>query len=287
MGFMAEYLNHHLQLDLEALRHGHPQLRHLSTALVTACRALHRRVAWERRRWKCWGHPPTPSPRPLHGGRASPPRLGRCRCQLSPARLLRSEIDFTLAGLETLARVFDSPASPRSPAREQVSPLPSTVAARSRLQVLCHAWVGAAGLQGRWGGRFGCLSAPKGGRGSCFSCQTPGTPITRGAAWIRREEFAGPVPPPCSKNVPPSPQGLLTSDPDLELLLNKISTVNHLLSSLEKKVPAPPTHRDARLGKPSWVQGEARPPLMAPTAQLCQCPELGNLTLLQQTPHLN
>uniref|UniRef100_A0A8C0BPS7 SH2 domain-containing protein n=1 Tax=Buteo japonicus TaxID=224669 RepID=A0A8C0BPS7_9AVES len=82
-------------------------------------------------------------------------------------------------------------------------------------------------------------------------------------------------------------QGLLTSDPDLELLLNKISTVNHLLSSLEKKVPAPPTHRDARLGKPSWVQGEARPPLMAPTAQLCQCPELGNLTLLQQTPHLN
>ncbi|KAM9600319.1 phosphatidylinositol 3,4,5-trisphosphate 5-phosphatase 2-like isoform 3-T3 [Morphnus guianensis] len=101
MGFMAEYLNHHLQLDLEALRHGHPQLRHLSTALVTACRALH------------------------------------------------SEIDFTLAGLETLARVFDSPASPRSPAREQ---------------------------------------------------------------------------------------GLLTSDPDLELLLNKISTVNHLLSSLEKKV---------------------------------------------------
>ncbi|NXJ37669.1 SHIP2 phosphatase, partial [Ciconia maguari] len=103
MGFMAEYLNHHLQLDLEALRHGHPQLRHLSTALVTACRALHRRV----------------------------------------------EIDFTLAGLETLARVFDPPASPRSPAREQ---------------------------------------------------------------------------------------GLLTSDPDLELLLNKISTVNHLLSSLEKKV---------------------------------------------------
>ncbi|KAM6413455.1 phosphatidylinositol 3,4,5-trisphosphate 5-phosphatase 2-like [Rhynochetos jubatus] len=101
MGFMAEYLKHHLQLDLEALRHGHPQLRHLSTALVTACRALHR------------------------------------------------QIDFTLAGLETLARVFDPPMSPRSPVREQ---------------------------------------------------------------------------------------GLLTSDPDLELLLNKISTVNHLLSSLEKKV---------------------------------------------------
>ncbi|XP_072733412.1 phosphatidylinositol 3,4,5-trisphosphate 5-phosphatase 2-like isoform X1 [Ciconia boyciana] len=115
MGFMAEYLNHHLQLDLEALRHGHPQLRHLSTALVTACRALH------------------------------------------------SEIDFTLAGLETLARVFDPPASPRSPAREQVSPLRAAAA-------------------------------------------------------------------------PSCPQGLLTSDPDLELLLNKISTVNHLLSSLEKKV---------------------------------------------------
>ncbi|NWU47701.1 SHIP2 phosphatase, partial [Dromas ardeola] len=104
MGFMAEYLNHHLQLDLEALRHGHPQLRHLSTALVTACRALHR------------------------------------------------QIDFTLAGLETLARVFDPPASPHSPAREQVSPSRATTA------------------------------------------------------------------------------------PNLELLLNKISTVNHLLSSLEKKV---------------------------------------------------
>ncbi|XP_009082769.1 PREDICTED: phosphatidylinositol 3,4,5-trisphosphate 5-phosphatase 2-like [Acanthisitta chloris] len=101
MGFIAEYLNHHLQLDLDDLRHGHPQLRHLSTALVTACRALH------------------------------------------------SEIDFTLAGLETLVRVFDPPMSPRSPAREQ---------------------------------------------------------------------------------------GLLSSDPDLELLLHKISTVNHLLSSLEKKV---------------------------------------------------
>ncbi|XP_037978778.1 phosphatidylinositol 3,4,5-trisphosphate 5-phosphatase 2 [Motacilla alba alba] len=100
MGFMAEYLTHHVH-DLQALCHGHPQLRHLSTALATACRALH------------------------------------------------SEIDFTLAGLETLARVFDPPVSPRSPAREQGFP----------------------------------------------SC-----------------------------------------DPDLELLLNKISTVNHLLSSLEKKV---------------------------------------------------
>ncbi|XP_061217934.1 phosphatidylinositol 3,4,5-trisphosphate 5-phosphatase 2 [Neopsephotus bourkii] len=115
MGFMAEYLNHHVQLDLEALRHGHPQLRHLSTALVTACRALH------------------------------------------------SEIDFTLAGLETLARMFDPPMSPHSPAREQVTP-PAATTAPSHLQ------------------------------------------------------------------------GLLTSDPDLELLLNKISAVNHLLSSLEKKV---------------------------------------------------
>ncbi|XP_062495935.1 LOW QUALITY PROTEIN: phosphatidylinositol 3,4,5-trisphosphate 5-phosphatase 2-like [Pezoporus occidentalis] len=115
MGFMAEYLNHHVQLDLEALRHGHPQLRHLSTALVTACRALHRRI------------------------------------------------DFTLAGLETLARAFDPPMSPRSPAREQVTP-------------------------------------------------------------------------PVATTAPGHPQGLLTSDPDLELLLNKISTVNHLLSSLEKKV---------------------------------------------------
>ncbi|XP_067405838.1 phosphatidylinositol 3,4,5-trisphosphate 5-phosphatase 2-like [Emydura macquarii macquarii] len=101
MGFMAEYLNSHLQLDLEALRNGNLQLRHLSTALVTACRGLH------------------------------------------------SEIDFTLSGLETLAKVFDPPASPRSPVREQE---------------------------------------------------------------------------------------LLASDPDLELLLSKISAVNHLLSSLEKKV---------------------------------------------------
>ncbi|XP_014165299.1 phosphatidylinositol 3,4,5-trisphosphate 5-phosphatase 2A-like, partial [Geospiza fortis] len=66
-----------------------------------------------------------------------------------PSLLPCSEIDFTLVGLETLARVFDPPVSPRSPAREQ---------------------------------------------------------------------------------------GFLSSDPDLELLLNKISTVNHLLSSLEKKV---------------------------------------------------
>ncbi|NXA05230.1 SHIP2 phosphatase, partial [Sapayoa aenigma] len=101
MGFLAEYLNHHVQLDLQALHLGHPQLRHLSTTLAMACRALH------------------------------------------------SEIDFTLAGLETLARVFDPPLLPRSPAREQ---------------------------------------------------------------------------------------GLLPSDPDLELLLHKISTVNSLLSSLEKKV---------------------------------------------------
>uniref|UniRef100_K7FW42 phosphatidylinositol-3,4,5-trisphosphate 5-phosphatase n=1 Tax=Pelodiscus sinensis TaxID=13735 RepID=K7FW42_PELSI len=98
---MAEYLSHHLHLDLEALRNGNLHLRYLSTALVTACRGLH------------------------------------------------SEIDFTLAGLETLAKVFDPPASPQSPVREQ---------------------------------------------------------------------------------------GLLASDPDLELLLDKISTVKHLLSSLEKKV---------------------------------------------------
>ncbi|NXU69507.1 SHP2A phosphatase, partial [Horornis vulcanius] len=115
MGFMAEYLTHHVQ-DLEALCQGHPQLRHLSTALATACRALH------------------------------------------------SEIDFTLAGLETLTRVFEAPVSPRSPAREQV------------------------------------------------------------------------MPPCCSKIIPPPLQGFLSSDPDLELLLSKISTVNHLLSSLEKKV---------------------------------------------------
>lgn len=33
------------------------------------------------------------------------------------------------------------------------------------------------------------------------------------------------------------PQGFSASSPDLELLLSKISAVNHLLSSLEKKVP--------------------------------------------------
>lgn len=122
--------------------------------------------------------PPT-SPHPLHGGRASPPRLGRCRCQLSPARLLRSEIDFTLAGLETLARVFDSPASPRSPAREQVSPPPSTVAACSHLQVLWHAWVGAAGLQGRWGGSFGACRHPKVGGEAASPARPQGPPSLR------------------------------------------------------------------------------------------------------------
>ncbi|NXU35684.1 SHP2A phosphatase, partial [Drymodes brunneopygia] len=141
MGFMAEYLTHHVQLDLEALCHGHPQLRHLSTALVTACRALH------------------------------------------------SEIDFTLAGLETLARVFDPPVSPRSPAREQVS-----------------------------------------------DPQSAGTPTACDTAQTHSKEPTSPVPPCCSKNIHPPPQGFLSSDPDLELLLNKISTVNHLLSSLEKKV---------------------------------------------------
>ncbi|NXS25591.1 SHIP2 phosphatase, partial [Mystacornis crossleyi] len=141
MGFMAEYLTHHVQLDLEALCHGHPQLRHLSTALATACRALH------------------------------------------------SEIDFTLAGLETLARVFDPPVSPRSPAREQVS--------------------------------------------------APTAPRDLHILWCspdHSEESTDPVPLSCSKNIHPPPQGFLSSDPDLELLLNKISTVNHLLSSLEKKV---------------------------------------------------
>lgn len=43
----------------------------------------------------------------------------------------------------------------------------------------------------------------------------------------------------CSKIIHPPLQGFLGSDPDLELLLSKISTVNHLLSSLEKKVPDP------------------------------------------------
>ncbi|NWR50651.1 SHIP2 phosphatase, partial [Regulus satrapa] len=135
MGFVAEYLSHHMQ-DLEALCHGHPQLRHLSTVLTTACRALH------------------------------------------------SEIDFTLAGLETLARVFDPPASPRSPAREQVSP---------------HSPPGPLHL----------AVQPR--------------PTARN-------------PPCCSKIIHPPLQGFLSSDPDLELLLNKISAVNHLLSSLEKKV---------------------------------------------------
>lgn len=65
MGFMAEYLTHHVQLDLEALCHGHPQLRHLSTALATACRALHRSVAWGQWGWSGdtpRGHPPCPRP---------------------------------------------------------------------------------------------------------------------------------------------------------------------------------------------------------------------------------
>lgn len=44
----------------------------------------------------------------------------------------------------------------------------------------------------------------------------------------------------CRSKIIHSPlQGFLSSDPDLEMLLNKISTVNHLLSSLEKKVPDP------------------------------------------------
>ncbi|XP_028939534.1 phosphatidylinositol 3,4,5-trisphosphate 5-phosphatase 2-like, partial [Antrostomus carolinensis] len=111
-----------------------------------------------------------PCPHLLHGVQTSPSKLGRCPCWLSPAPLLCSEIDLTLAGLETLARVFDLPMSPRS-------------------------------LDGE--------------------------------------------------------QGVPTSDPDLELLLNKISAVNHLLSSLEKKVPALPM---------PWCQaGEARHNLSLPS----------------------
>ncbi|NXM83481.1 SHIP2 phosphatase, partial [Oenanthe oenanthe] len=141
MGFMAEFLAHHVQ-DLQALCHGHPQLRHLSTALATACRALH------------------------------------------------SEIDFTLAGLETLARVFDPPVSPRSPAREQVS-----------------AHTAPRDFHTLW-----CSPEPQRGihQSSVSLCS--------------------------SKIIHPPLQGFLSSDPDLELLLSKISTVNHLLSSLEKKV---------------------------------------------------
>ncbi|XP_055583252.1 phosphatidylinositol 3,4,5-trisphosphate 5-phosphatase 2B-like isoform X2 [Falco cherrug] len=233
MGFMAEYLNHHLQLDLEALRHGHPQLRHLSTALVTACQALHRRI------------------------------------------------DFTLAGLETLARVFDPPVSPRSPAREQVRS-PRAPAATSRCLVV-RGWVKLVRRGSGWGG-FGafrhpkvlhaprhcwwslgavCARVPAATQGDLAPCglgtsrdsflhpvldtvggeaASPARP--QGPPYVRVQprptgrnpESPGPVPLCCSKNVCPSLQGLLTSDPDLELLLNKISTVNHLLSSLEKKV---------------------------------------------------
>lgn len=43
-----------------------------------------------------------------------------------------------------------------------------------------------------------------------------------------------------SSSTSPPPQGFLASNPDLELLLSKISAVNHLLSSLEKKVPTAP-----------------------------------------------
>lgn len=79
--------------------------------------------------------------------------------------------------------------------------------------------------------------------------------MSQGAAQTHEEVSTSLVPLCCSRNVHPSPQGLLTSDPDLELLLNKISTVNHLLSSLEKKVSAPSCH--AGLGKRDWVQAEA------------------------------
>ncbi|NXX31099.1 SHIP2 phosphatase, partial [Nicator chloris] len=101
-----------------------------------------------------------------------------------------SEIDFALAGLETLARVFDAPVSPRSPAREQVS---APTAPRD-LHIL-------------W-----CSPNPQQG-------------IPQSSATVLLQNY-----------IHPPLQGFLSSDPDLELLLNKISTVNHLLSSLEKKV---------------------------------------------------
>lgn len=121
MGFMAEYLTHHVQ-DLQALCHGHPQLRHLSPALATACRALHRSVAWGRWGWSgatSRGHPPCP--RPLWAAECGVKAREAPAAPLARSLLPCSEIDFTLAGLETLARVFDPPVSPRSPAREQVS----------------------------------------------------------------------------------------------------------------------------------------------------------------------
>lgn len=69
------------------------------------------------------------------------------------APLLCSEIDFTLVSLETLARVFDPPTSPPSPAREQVSLL----------------WVGTP--PGEWpGDKWGLIPAPSPGH-SCFHCR--------------------------------------------------------------------------------------------------------------------
>lgn len=197
MGFMAEYLAHQVQLDPAALCHGHPQLRHLSTALATACRALHRSAAWGRWGWS-GDTQIVPVPfRWLSVGTETPsPPLAR---SLLPG----SEIDVTLAGLESLARVFDPPVSPRSPAREQVR-------------------------------------APTARRD------------------LHSEESTSPVPPCCSKNIHAPPQGFLSSDPDLELLLNKISTVNHLLSSLEKKVPDPTR----------WCRGRHSSP--SPKSPLCQ-----------------
>lgn len=72
-----------------------------------------------------------------------PPKLRRCQVSPSPP-LLCSEIDFTLVGLETLARVFDPPVSPRSPVREQVSP---TGSPQPPAAFGCH-WSGGEGGQG-------------------------------------------------------------------------------------------------------------------------------------------
>lgn len=159
--------------------------------------------------------------------------------------------------------MFDSPVSPRSPAREQVSfPHGGEVSALAWGQVGTHS----------------CTQP----RMQMLPLQIPGTPMSWGAACRSEEESTSLVPPHASQGICPSPQGLLSSDPDLELLLNKISTVNHLLSSLEKKVPAP------RPTLPGWgaqVQGDARSLRTAAAAWLC--PGLGNLALLQQSSHLN
>lgn len=81
---------------------------------------------------------------------------------------LCSEIDFTLAGLETLAKVFDPPASPRSPIREQVSPpLPQSAGPGQRASLEASARLCLRGWRGKlvmgdfivwvW---FSCISSP-------------------------------------------------------------------------------------------------------------------------------